>query len=193
MQVPLPMATQHRHQGRTECDEAATAVLAFDRFALLEQFGIEAHARVHQKDAVVHQTDLYFARLFGEQYVECRAGLSRDAVGAAEIVEGALWQHAEGASTAERGLRYRVDGAITTGCDHDATDRAGALHRFSSQCLGTIRSVDQQNPDGSTGSLANRLDLPADRIGIGATRSGIEHDEQWRVRSKDGSGHDEPS
>ena len=55
------------------------------------------------------------------------AGVGRNAVRAAEVVEGALRQHAEGAAAAEHGLGHGVDGAVAAGGHDDATGLLRAL------------------------------------------------------------------
>ncbi|MDT4857075.1 hypothetical protein FQZ97_914870 [compost metagenome] len=157
--------------------------------ALLQQVGIQAHAGIHQEHAVVHQPHLHGPGLLREQHLQRLRRVARDAVGAAEIVEGALRQHAEGAAAAQRGLGHGVDGAVAARGHHHAAHGPGTFDRLARQRLHTAGAVHEEHAVPAAVCGKGVIDDLAGLRSALAAGAGVEHDEERSVGADVGRCH----
>ena len=188
-QVPEPVTAHHGQEPRKKRDPAAAAVARLVAFALFQQLGVQPHAGIDQEHAVVHQPHLRRLRLRGQQHLQRLGRIARNAMGAAEIVEGALRQHAKGQPAAERGLRHGVDGAVAARGHHHAADCAGPLHRLARERLHRGALIHKKDAVLAAGRGAAFLDDPAGLGGVRVARAGVENDEQGGIRTDLGRQH----
>ena len=145
VQVPRPDTTQHGHQSCPEGNPAAPAVLGLEGFSVLQHFGIQAEARVDQEHPVIDHAHLHRPGDLVHQQLQRPDRIRRNAVRTAEVVEGALRQHAECATAVQRGLCHGVDGAIAARGHHHPVERAGAFDCLECASSQPARGVDLQD------------------------------------------------
>ena len=138
-------------------------------------------AGVDEEHLFVHEPDLHRPRRFVQQHLHCRSGVGRNAMGAAEIVERALRQHAECAATAERGLGHGVDGAVAASRHDDAVRPLRQTHRLARQIADALWVGDDHHVRRAAGRRAGGVDCRA-RLGrVAVTRAHVEDDEERRL------------
>ena len=186
-QPQAAVATQQGHQPRAHGHEPAAAEFFLPGFAVFEQLGVQAEARVDEEHPLVDQPHLHRLCRLVQQHLHRRPDLGRNAVGAAEVVERALWQHAEMAAAAERGLGHRVDAAVAAGGHHDAAGLLRAPHCLVCQFGDALGLVHHQQVQLAAGFGAGALDRGARLGSVTVARADVEDDEQrWRHERRQG-------
>lgn len=170
-----PVPAQCGLQGRQDRDDAAAPVLALVLLARLQQRRIQAYAGVHQEDAVVDHSDLHRLHGRGEERTHRFGQVFRDAVGAAEIIEGALGQHAEHAALQHGLVGDGIDGAVAAGGHQHAVAALGFL-RHAARDLAELGGVLDDLEVASAAGLGQHLaDGRAAQLGLGMAGAGVEH------------------
>jgi hypothetical protein len=157
--------------------------------ALLEQLGVQADAGIHQEDALVDSPDLHRAHARAQQRVHGITQVFGNAVGAAEIIEGALGQHAEWAAGPHRLVRHRVQGAVAAGRHQDAALLARTRRHPAGGGAGSGRVVHDLEVAAPSGALQHLADGRAAQVGFGASGPGVEHHQERRVGARFGHLH----
>ena len=178
LQAQAAVAAQQRRHAGAEGHQPAAAEAALPAFALFQQARVQADAGIDQEHPVVDQPHLHRLHRRVQQQLHGLRGVLRNAVRAAEVVEGALRQHAEGAAAAQHGLRHGVQRAVAAGGDDHAACRLGALHRIARDDRQAPRVVHLQQMQLAPGRGAGLFDRQALAFGIAGARAEIEDDEQ---------------
>ena len=187
VQAQLAVRAQQGHEPCRKGDQPAASELALVGLAILEQLGVHAEARIDEEHTLVDEADLYWLRGAGQQHARRGGGVGRNAVRAAEVIEGALRQHAEREAAAKHGLRDGVDRAVAAGRDDDAGVGLccgdGGLRDFrqARRIVGAMKSMR------APGFTQHIRDHGLRRVGILVPRAGVDDDVQrrrWRWRSR---------
>src|SRR5690606_24169742 len=88
-------------------------------FPILQQLRIKPQTGIDQEDAVIEHAHLYGSALRLQQDFRGFGCIGRNAVGTAKVVEGALWQDAEGAPAVPGALRDRIQRTVAAACNDD--------------------------------------------------------------------------
>jgi hypothetical protein len=101
---------------------------------------------------------------------------------AAEIVEGALRQHAQCAAAAQHRLRDGIDGAVATRRDHYAAFGAGRVDGLADPVGQAVQARDFEQPIRPAVRRASARDRLAQGLRIAAPRMDVEDDEERGLR-----------
>ena len=174
----LPARAYQRREARQKRHEAAAPELVLPGLAVFEQLRIEAQTGIDQKDAAVDLTHLHGGHPGPKQGGRGRAGVLRNTVDTAKIIERALGQHTERTAAAQDSAGHRIDSAIAARRNHHAAALCGELHRATADLAHLRGIVDLQKLERPACGFKNlRHDLPL-VVGIVVARSRIHDDEQ---------------
>ena len=186
-QGQLARRAQQRDQSRPQGDQAAAAVLLFVGLAVFEQLRIQAQAGVDQEQPAVEQADPHRPGLALQETVQGRFRVLGNAVAAAEVIEGALGQDAEGHALAQHDAGHGAERAVAAGGDHHALLLPGAPQRLAGLFGQTGRVLHGHQFVAPSGRIEHAADGVLQRLRVAAPRSGIEDDEE-RLLSRQGPG-----
>ena len=105
--------------------QPAASILLLPGFPVLQQLGVQPQAGIDQERPVIDQSHLHSMRRGRQKHAHCLLRIFRYAVGAAEIIEGAMRQHAQRACACQHCVGNGVDGAIAAGHHYRAADMIG--------------------------------------------------------------------